>query len=303
MHRTAYLILILTAIFWGGNAIAGKLAVGHVSPMMLTALRWGMALVILWLVGRKHLRQDWQVVRRNLPLLALLGCLGFAAFNIAFYSALLYTTAINVSIEQAVMPMLIFAANFLLFRLRVTWLQIVGFILSIAGVVLTASHGDPRQLLALNVNLGDLIMLVAVAVYSAYTVALRLKPAIHWQSLMIMLTAFAFAGTVPFVVAEFYAGASIVPDAQGWAVVAYTVVFPSILAQAFYIRGVETIGANRASLFINLVPIFGTLLSVMILRETFHLYHGIAMVLVLGGIGLAETSGRRADAHASLPVR
>ena len=199
--------------------------------------------------------------------------------------------------------MLIFAANFLLFRLRVTWLQIVGFVLSIVGVMLTASHGDPRELLALNVNFGDLLMVIGVIVYSAYTVALRLKPAIHWQSLMIVLTGVAFIGTLPFVAAEFYSGAGIVPDVQGWGVVAYTIFFPSILAQIFYIKGVEMIGANRAGLFINLVPIFGTLLSVMILRETFHLYHGIAMVLVLGGIWLAETSGRRADAQLPLPVR
>jgi drug/metabolite transporter (DMT)-like permease len=293
MPRSAYLLLALTTLFWGGNAIAGKLAVGHVSPMLLTAMRWGMAMVILWLVGRKQLQSDWAIVRRNLPLLAALGFLGFAVFNIALYSALLYTTAINVSIEQAAMPMLIFAANFLLFRLRVTWLQIVGFVLSIAGVALTASHGNPGGLLSLNVNYGDLLMLIGVVVYSAYTVALRLKPAIHWQSLMIMLTGFAFVGTIPFLVSEFNAGVGIVPDAQGWGVVAYTVVFPSILAQIFYIWGVEMIGANRAGLFINLVPIFGTLLSVVILNETFHAYHAIAIVLVFGGIWLAETSGRK----------
>ncbi|WP_457940018.1 DMT family transporter [Mesorhizobium sp. 10J20-29] len=303
MHRTAYLLLVLTTLFWGGNAVAGKLAIGHVSPMLLTALRWGVAMVVLWLIGHKQLRIDWQLVRGNLPLLMALGFLGFAVFNIALYSALLYTTAINVSIEQAAMPMLIFAANFLLFRLRVTWLQIVGFVLSISGVALTASHGDPRELLALNVNFGDLLMLIGVIVYSAYTVALRLKPAIHWQSLMIVLTGVAFVGTLPFVAAEFYAGAGIVPDVQGLGVVAYTIFFPSIVAQIFYIKGVEMIGANRAGLFINLVPIFGTLLSVMILRETFHLYHGIAMVLVLGGIWLAEASGRRADAQMPLPVR
>ncbi|MBU0583708.1 MAG: DMT family transporter [Alphaproteobacteria bacterium] len=303
MHRTAYLLLVLTTLFWGGNAVAGKLAIGHVSPMLLTALRWGVAMVVLWLIGHKQLRIDWQLVRGNLPLLMALGFLGFAVFNIALYSALLYTTAINVSIEQAAMPMLIFAANFLLFRLRVTWLQIVGFVLSITGVALTASHGDPRELLALNVNFGDLLMLIGVIVYSAYTVALRLKPAIHWQSLMIVLTGVAFIGTLPFVAVEFYAGAGIVPDVQGLGVVAYTIFFPSIVAQIFYIKGVEMIGANRAGLFINLVPIFGTLLSVMILRETFHLYHGIAMVLVLGGIWLAEASGRRADAQMPLPVR
>jgi drug/metabolite transporter (DMT)-like permease len=137
-------------------------------------------------------------------------------------------------------------------------------------------------------------MLIAVVVYAFYTVALRFKPAIHWQSLMIALTGGAFVATLPFVAAEFWYGAGALPDAQGWAVIVFTAIFPSILAQIFYIRGVELIGANRAGLFINLVPIFGTLLSVVLLREEFHLYHAIAIALTLGGIWLAEVSGRRA---------
>jgi drug/metabolite transporter (DMT)-like permease len=88
-------------------------------------------------------------------------------------------------------------------------------------------------------------------------------------------------------------GATILPDARGWALMVYIVAFPSILAQIFYIRGVELIGANRAGLFINMVPIFGTLLSILIVGEAFYPYHAVALMLVLGGIGLAETSGRR----------
>ena len=293
MHRTAYLLLLLTSLFWGGNAIAGKLAVGHVSPMLLTAARWGLAAIVLSIVGWRQLGADWMLVRRNLLFLTVLGTFGFTVFNIALYSAVVYTTAINVSIEQAGIPMLIFLANFLLFRLRVTWAQILGAVLSLAGVVLTAGHGDPARLLGLDVNFGDALMLIGVIVYAGYTVALRFKPAIHWQSLMIVLTASAFVTSLPFVVVEFQAGAGILPDAQGWAVIAYTVIFPSILAQIFYIRGVELIGANRAGLFINLVPIFGTLLSIAMLGEAFFLYHAIAMALVLGGIWLAETSGRK----------
>ncbi|MBA3446546.1 MAG: DMT family transporter [Pseudaminobacter sp.] len=293
MHRNAYLLLALTTLFWGGNAVAGKLAVGHVSPMLLTTLRWGLAMAVMFAIGWPRLKADWRVVRQNLMLLTALGALGFTVFNMALYTALIYTTAINASIEQAGMPMLIFAANFMLFRLRVTWAQIVGFALSVAGVIFTASHGDPVSLLQLDVNFGDALMLIAVIVYAGYTVALRFRPAIHWQSLMIMLTATAFVTCLPFALAEFWAGAAIVPDAQGWAIVAYTVLFPSILAQVFYIRGVELIGANRAGLFINLVPIFGTLLSIIILGEAFYLYHALAMALVLGGIWLAEHSGRK----------
>lgn len=294
MHRTAYALLLLTTLFWGGNAVAGKLAVGHVSPMLLTATRWGLALVILCIIGWPRLAADWPTVRRHALYLMALGAVGFTVFNVALYSAVIYTSAINVSIEQAGIAMFIFIGNFLLFRLRATWAQIAGFLTSLVGVTLTASHGDPARLLRLDLNFGDMLMLGAVIAYAGYTLALRFKPDIHWQSLMIALTAGAFVTSLPFAVAEFQSGAGIVPDARGWGVILYTAIFPSILAQIFYVRGVELIGANRAGLFINLVPVFGTLLSILVIGEAFYAYHAIAMALVLGGIWLAETGGRRA---------
>ena len=122
----------LTTLFWGGNAVAGKIAVGHVSPMLLTARALGIGAGHPAGVGWRHLVADWPAVRAHLLLLLALGTLGFTVFNIALYRRSCYTTAINVSIEQAGMPMLIFLANFLLFRTpRGHWLQIVGFVMSL----------------------------------------------------------------------------------------------------------------------------------------------------------------------------
>lgn len=298
MQRQAYLLLLLTAIFWGGNAIAGKLAVGHISPMVLTSLRWVFAVAFMLVIGWRRFRADWPLIRRHWLLLSALGAFGFTVFNVALYSALTFTTAINVSVEQAGMPMLIFLLNFLFFRLKASWAQIVGLVMSIAGILLTASHGEPARLLGLDLNFGDAIMLSACIVYSGYTVALRFKPQIHWQSLMIALTGTAALTSAPFTVAEFHYGAGIWPDATGWLILLYVVAFPSILAQIFYIRGIELIGANRAGLFINLVPITGTLLSIVLLGENFHTYHAIALGLVFGGIWLAER-GRPEAARSS----
>ncbi|MBO6717580.1 MAG: DMT family transporter [Rhizobiaceae bacterium] len=298
MHRTAYLLLLLTTLFWGGNAIAGKLAVGHISPFMLTSFRWGIAAAIMAVIGYRQLRRDWPLARKHLAFLFVLSTAGFTLFNATMYSALQYTSAINVSIEQAGMPMFIFLANFLLFRLGVTWLQVLGFVLTLIGVALTASHGDLARLAELQMNFGDALMLLAIVLYGGYTVALRFKPDLHWQSLMLIMTASAFASSLPFLGVEWQRGALILPDLTGIAAALYTGIFPSILSQSFYIRGVDIIGANRASLFINTVPIFGTLLSVLILGEIFELHHAIALVLVLGGIWMAEHSGRRAQARA-----
>lgn len=292
-NRRAYVLLLLTTLFWGGNAVAGKLAVGHISPMLLTSARWGLALIILCAIGWPRLSADWPKVRERSGYLFLLGAIGFTGYNAFLYSGLLYTSAINASIENAGIPMAIFLANFLFFRLRPSWAQIVGFGVSIFGVALTASHGDLSRLFALDLNFGDMLMLAAIVAYAGYAVALRVKPQIHWQSLMIALSAGAFVASIPLAIAEAYAGAMILPDARGWGIILYTTIFASILSQIFFMQGVELIGSNRAGLFINLMPIFGTLLSVIVLREEFHLYHAIALALVLGGILLAETRGRR----------
>lgn len=293
MLRNAYVLLVLTTLFWAGNAIAGKIAIGHISPMLLNTMRWLVAGMILGAVSGAAIRADRAVIRKNAPLLLLLGGFGFTGFSVALYVALVYTSAINVSIEQAAMPLVVFMANFLLFRTGVTGAQVAGFLLSVLGVALTISHGEAARLLELDFNIGDLIMLIAVLCYGGYTAALRLKPRLQWQSFLFALMAAGFVTSLPFTAWEIASGNAIMPTATGWAVVAFTAIFPSLIGQAFYIRGVEMIGANRAGLFINLVPIFATLLSILILGETLHLYHAIALAMVLGGIGLAERGGRK----------
>lgn len=287
-NRLAYLLLILTALFWAGNAIAGKLALGHISPMLLTAGRWLFAAAIMIAIGWRHLATDWPLIRRHWVLLTLLGAFGFTVFNVSFYTAFFYTTAINVSVEQAGMPMLIFLLNFLVFRHSATRFQVIGLAMTIIGIVLTATHGELSRILTLDLNVGDAIMLGACVVYAGYSVALRSKPAIHWMSMMIALTVSAFLTAVPFAAWEIASDNAIYPDLRGWLILLYVLIGPSLLSQAMFIRGVELIGANRAGLFINLVPIFGTIMAIVLLGEAFHAYHAIALALVFGGIWLAE---------------
>ena len=296
MLRNPYILLLLATLFWGANSSAGKLAVGHISPMMLNTLRWAIAAAIMLAIALPHLRRDWPVLRENFALLFALGATGFSLFSIALYSALHYTNAINVSIEQAGVPMVIFAISFMLFRTPVTWAQIAGFLMSLAGIALTASHGNLAGLARLEVNFGDLLMLFAVLLYAGYTVALRYKPKLHWTSLMTALCVAALVTSLPFTAWEASAGEVLLPDLRGWATVAFIAVFPSIVSQIFYIRGVELIGANRAGVFLNMIPIFGMLLAVLLLGESFHFYHVVAIALVLGGIWLAERGGRKREA-------
>jgi drug/metabolite transporter (DMT)-like permease len=284
----AYLYLVLATLCWGGNAVAGKLAVGHISPMMLTFWRWLFAVVVIFVISVPQLVRDWPVARKHLPTLAFFGVIGFATFNATLYTALKYTTAINVTIEQAAIPMLIFLINFVLFRMPVSWAQIGGFSLTLLGVALTASHGDLMSLLELQLNFGDALMIIALIAYAVYTVSLRWKPPVHWRTLMALPAMFALLTSIPLVGWEISTGTAIWPDTTGWVIAAYTAVFASLVAQTLYVFGVVGIGANRAGLFINLIPVFGTLLSVVILGEELQLFHVVALVLALSGIAIAE---------------
>ncbi|MAU96614.1 MAG: EamA family transporter [Fulvimarina sp.] len=288
-----YVILTTVALLWAGNAIAGKMAAGHISPMLLTLVRWFLATLIVAPFALPHVRRDWPLIRPRLVYLSLLGAVGFASFNAIFYLAANFTTAINITIEQSAMPLVVFLANFVLFRTRVAWLQIVGFAVTLVGVAVTTANGDLTTLLSLDLNRGDALMMLAVLFYGGYTVALRFKPPIHWLSTIFVLSFASLAISIVFAGIEFALGLTRPPDLQGAAAALYTVVFPSLIAQSLYIRGVEMIGPNRANLFINLVPVFGALLAVVIVGEVLHPFHIVALACVLGGITLAERGARR----------
>ncbi len=285
----ATLLMTLTTLFWGGNAVAGKFALGHISPLLLTALRWICASLILLVIAYPHLRRDWPVIRTRLPYLFALGAFGFTTFNALLYTSLKYTTAINVAILQAAMPMFIFALNFLVFRAHLHWSQALGYSVTLIGVLLTATHGNLGQLADLALNHGDLLMLVASVIYAGYSVALRARPAIHWLSFLAVLVFSALIVSLGFAAFEIATGGAIWPTTgQAWLVVLYTTIFASLLSQAFYARSIELIGPNRAALFLNLVPIFGSLLAVLLVGEVFHLHHALAIALVIGGIAIAQ---------------
>lgn len=288
MSSKAYLVLVIATLCWGGNAVAGKMAVGHVSPMVLTFLRWTLAVAAITAISVPQLIRDWPLLRNRLPYFFALGAVGYTCFNAALYTALKYTSAINVAVIQAGIPMVIFAFNFILFRTRILAGQIVGFFLTMAGVGLLASHGDLLSLLKLEMNVGDAIMLLAVLSYAIYTVMLRWKPPINWRSLMAIPAMAAMLSSVPLMWWEVAQETAVWPDLKGWVIAAYTALFASLIAQIFFILGVERIGPNRAGLFINLIPVFGTFLSVLILGETLHPYQVIALLLTLGGIAVAE---------------
>ncbi len=293
LYDRPYLILAATTLIWAGNAIASRLALGHVSPMMLTTLRWVGTLSLMAVLAGAAFRREWPAIRANWKWLAVMGVVGFTGFNALFYLSALYTTAVNIGIIQGSIPVMVLAGAFFAYRTPITGLQAIGIVVTIAGVALLAARGDLTVLTGLAFNFGDVLMLVACLGYSAYTVALRERPAISPQPFFLGLSLVALISSLPLLAAETIHGSAQWPDLRGWLIILYVAVLPGFVAQLLFMRGVELIGPGRAGLWVNLVPVWAAILGPLILGEVFAWYHAVALLLVLGGIAIAE-SGKKA---------
>lgn len=284
----AYIFLVITGLGWAGNAVVGKFAVGHIGPMTLTVSRWAIALAIIIFLSLPQIKADWPEIKKNWLVCFVFSGLGFTVFNALLYTALQHTSAINVVIEQAGIPGIIFIGNYLLFRIKLGAGQIIGYLITLLGVAVTASNGSLQTILGLDFNLGDVLMLLASLIYAAYTISLRYKPDIHWKSMFAASAFGALVAAIPLFIWEASSPGFIVPDWIGLGAILFTALAPSLASQILYVRGIELIGSNRASLFINTIPVFGTLLAVIFLREPMLGFHVIALVLVITGIAIAE---------------
>ncbi len=289
----AYLLLAFTAACWGGNSVAGKLIVGEVSPMIVTSLRWAMVSALVITINLRSLIQALPELRRNWRQIAVMAACGFSFFNALFYLAAHYTTAVNMSLLQGSIPVLVVLGAAVFHKTRLGALQTVGIATTILGVAVVATRGELATLAGFQLNHGDALMLAACVLYAGYTLGLRDRPNVPALAFFSGLAVIAFLTSLPLVAIEMARGTAEWPTTKGWLILVFIALFPSFLAQLSFIRGVRLIGPGRAGIFANLVPIFGSLFAVVVLSETFALYHLAALILVIGGILIAETAGRR----------
>jgi len=284
----AYLVLTLTALCWGGNAVFGKLVVGEVSPMLVVSLRWLGVVLLLAVFAKQYVARDWAILRYHLVYISIMGGVGFTGFNALFYIAAHSTSAVNIGIIQGSIPVYILIGGFIIYRTRVNWLQVCGVLTTIAGVLWVASKGNPQEFNVLTMNKGDALLVMACAIYASYTVGLRSRPQVSALGFFTVMAAAAFVTSLPLAVGELYLGQGQWPTPTGWWIVLAITLFPSFAAQILFMRGVELIGPNRAGVFVNLVPVFASLMAVSFLKEPFEAYHALSLGLVLGGIWLSE---------------
>lgn len=286
-----YLLLSLASLFWAGNIVLGRFIADHIPPVALTWTRWVGAFILLALVARRDLLRDLPALRSRWPQLVGLSALGVAGYTVLAYWALHYTQALNALLAQSVTPLVIGVWSFALYRDALTPRQAVGVVVSLAGVATIVTRGDLGALARIDVNLGDLIFMVAIALYALYSTLLRDKPKVAQTSLLTALMALAAILLTPALLWEIAQGRTMSFDAVSLGSLAYVIVFPSTLGYLFYNRGVELIGANRAGPFFHLIPLFGAALAILLLGERPQAYHAVGFALVLAGVWTAARSG------------
>jgi len=283
-----YLLLTLTMLMWSANGIAGRVAIGEVSPMVIVMLRWLISCSLLFAFDFLRIREDWLVLKLHIVRLVLGAIFGFTGFNALFYLSAHHTSAVNMTILQGSLPIFVLMGAALFQRTPLTLLQAIGIPFTLAGVIAVASQGQLDVLLAFNFNIGDIGLVIACLSYAIYTLMLRNRPKVSGIGFFAIVAMAAFITSLPLLGLEMALGEAQWPTVEGWMIVAFIGICPSLLAQLFFLKAVELIGPGRAANFTNLVPIFGPLLAIILLGEPFHLYHAVALMLVLGGITLAE---------------
>ena len=282
------LLLAATSLIWAGHAVVGKLAVGEIGPMTLTFLRWSLAIGPIWFAARHTLAADFAEMRKRWLYVASLGALGYTAFNALFYLSAYYTAALNMALIQACVPALVLIGAALGFGVRPTLPQALGAALTILGVAEIAAQGDPRRLLKLALNFGDALMIVASVLYAYYTLALRWRPSVSTVGFLAGMALAALLTSLPPFLWELAREGWKTPSWRGLGVLTYAALGPAFAGQIFFMRGVQLIGPGRAGVFVNLVPVFGAFLAVVLLGEPLHTYHVVALALVIAGIVLAQ---------------
>jgi len=291
-----YVLLVFSPLFWGSNAVLGRYLVGDIPPMQLSLLRWSGALLVLVPLTGSNLMTHLPLIRmrwRTIMLLALLSLVGFGSL---LYVGLQTTEAINAGLIQAFIPAVILVTSWIILRTPITAAQRVGLALSLVGVAVVISQGNPEILLTLQLRIGDLWILGGVFCWGLYSTILRSNPVpLKPLELLTVQIIFAMVALVPLATVEaIFVG----PMTFSWTdffLVIYLGLFPGVAAMSLWIKGIDAVGPAAAGYYVNLVPVFAALFGVPILGEVLGWYHLVGAAMIGGGVFLAV----RTNGHAS----
>jgi drug/metabolite transporter (DMT)-like permease len=286
-YTNPYLLLSLTVLFWSGNMVVGRGIRADVPPFTLAFWRWAIAFALILPLAAPHLKNQWPLLRQGwLPVL-FLGLLGIGGYNTFAYLALQHTSATNGVLLNSFVPVATIVISWAFLGKHLRRREAIGVLISLCGALTIVARGDLAVLTHLDLNIGDAWMLGAVLIWAVYTVGLAWRPAgVHPMLMLGATIAVGLAALFPAHLWELAHGQQMNVNSGSLASLAYLGIFPSFLGYIFYNRGVTEVGASKASLFIHLMPVFGTLLSAIFLGEIPLWYHYLGIILIFTGIWL-----------------
>ena len=286
----AYIMLVCATLFWAGNFMVGKLAyVENIPPITLVFLRWSLVWIILLPFTYKEILKNKDIIFKNLPLLFFLALTSVGLFNSFTYLALAYTQVINASLFNTAIPAMIIFLCFLLKIERTNKFQIFGLIISVLGILSIITKLDLNILLSLNFNKGDLIMIGGVITWGLYSSFLKKKKfTLPLLTLVHVLCTFGLIFILPQFLYELSHGLTVKLNTNLGLTLIYLALFPSIGSYYCWAGAVAIIGANRAGIFLSLIPFFSTIMAITFFNEKFQFFHLIGSILIILGLFLSN---------------
>ena len=291
MHKTkAYFMLVCATLFWACNFMIGKFAhFTNIPPMTLVFFRWLLVWLILLPFTYGEIIKSKDIILKNLPLLLFLSLTSVGLFNSFTYLALVHTQVINASLFNTAIPAIIILICFLLKIEKTNKFQILGLALSTLGILSIITKLDIEIISSLNFNKGDLIMIGGVITWGLYSSFLKKKNFfIPLLTLVHVLCTFGLIFILPQFLYELYTGQVIKFDLNLFYILIFLALFPSIGSYYCWAGAVSIIGANRAGIFLSLIPFFSTILAISFYDEKFQLFHLIGAILIILGLFLSN---------------
>ena len=289
-NNLAYILLILTTLFWSGNFIVGKAAsMFDIPPFSLNFYRWLFAGIILLPFTLKEIIQKKNYIFRNIGFFVILGITSITIFNSAVYYSLYYMQVISGVLMISTIPVWIIFISSILGIEKTNFFQIIGVALSLIGVVFIVTKADIEILKTLNFNKGDLTMVIAMFSWATYSALLKKKKyELSQISLLEVVITFGLVFLIPIYFIEMNMGYLIKLGKPFYLTLTYVVLFPGLCSFFFWIKGISIIGANRAGVFLHLMPIFGSLMAIILFDEKFMFYHFLGAAFIIAGISLSN---------------
>ena len=289
-NYSAYLFLVLATFCWSGNFIVGKFAtVYEIPPLTLNVFRWISVWFILIPFTYKEIFKNLPYIKKNWLVISFMGVITISTFNSVVYFALNYTQVINAVLMLSAIPAATIVLSSLMKIEETNIFQLLGLVLSIIGIGSIISNGDIQKIISLDFNKWDMWMLVCVITWSLYSTLLKKN---NFKLSQFTLIQLMVSVGILFLIPQFFyeksIGLELNLDKNFFLILIYVAIFPAIAAYYFWQKGIEIIGPNRASMFIQLMPLFSAVMAIIIFKEKFELYHFVGAIFILSGIYLSN---------------